>query len=172
MSFNQEAYRKAKDNEQRRHKVEELRKQMLDEDEVLEIHSEQSSIASSSVEGYYPRSNSNYIMKATEKNDASSVISLGKIGSILGERDSTISKEADILSVDSKYSISENEGLSVRELNVQHLPNSKGCEPDVVASTKNDQMQCPVAPPRRKKKKNPQSISNPVSFFTLLILLF
>lgn len=163
--FFKEAYRKAKDNEQRRHKVEELRKQMFDDDEVLEIHSEQSSIASSSVEGFYPKSNSNYIVKTSEKNDASSVISLGKIGSILGERDSTTSIDA--LSVDSKYSVSENESLSVRELNVQHLPNSKGCEPDVVASTKNDQMPCPVAPPRRKKKKNLQSTPSSVSFLSL-----
>lgn len=149
-----EAYRKAKDNEQRRRKVEELRKQMFDDDEVLEIHSEQSSIASSSVEGFYPKSSSNYVIKTSDRNDASSVISLGKVGSILGERDTASIKDIDALSVDSRYSISETE--SVRELNVPPLPNSKGCEPDVVASTKNDQAQCPVAPPRRKKRKNIQ----------------
>lgn len=148
--------------------MEELRKQMLDEDEILEIHSEQSSIASSSVEGFYPKSNSNYIMKTSEKNDTSSVMSLGKIGSILGERDSTISKDGDALSVDSKYSVSENESL--QGYNIQHLPNSKGCEPDVVASTKNDQMPCPVAPPRRKKKKNLQSSTSSVSIFFLKCL--
>ncbi|XP_054721184.1 WD repeat-containing protein 44-like [Uloborus diversus] len=145
-----EMVRKAKDNEQRRRKVEEIRNQIMnDDDDILEIHSEQSSLASSSVEGIYPRNNANYLHRTSERNtnETSSVMSLGKIGCILGDRDNT--KDADTVSLNSKYSMSESE--SIREF-PNTMPKSKCSEPDVVASTKGEQVQHPVAPPRKKKR--------------------
>ncbi|XP_035208776.1 uncharacterized protein LOC118183370 isoform X2 [Stegodyphus dumicola] len=157
-----EAARKAKDSELRRKKVEELRKMVLnDDDEVLQNHSEESSIASSSVEGVYPKGNPQCLLKHSEQNsnETCSIISLGKIGSILGGRDiQSGAKDIDAVSVDSKYSISEVESLK------EFVPPKSQCsEPDVVASTKNEQVQHPVAPPRRKKRnKNSQSVSSNV----------
>lgn len=93
-------------------------------------------------------------------------MSLGKVGSILGEREVLMSRDMDTVSLDSKYSMSESE--SVREFAVPALPNSKGCEPDVVASTKGDQ-QYPVAPPRKKKRnKNLLPTSSSVSLHCLI----
>ncbi|XP_071033572.1 WD repeat-containing protein 44 isoform X2 [Parasteatoda tepidariorum] len=156
-----EAARKAKDNEQRRKKVEEMRKLMLDDDDVLEIHSETSSLASSSVEGIYPKNN-NYAFKKPDRNsnnETSSVMSLGKVGSILGERDHPNVKDLDSVSVDSKYSTNDRESLRSFSAN-SLLTSSKCSEPDVVASTKGEQMLQPVAPPRRKKRKNPGLIKS------------
>ncbi|GFY47530.1 WD repeat-containing protein 44 [Trichonephila inaurata madagascariensis] len=148
-----EAARKAKDSEQRRKKVEELRKLMLhDDDEGFEMHSEQSSLESSSVEGIYPHSNRNYAFKQSERNtnETSSVMSLGKVGSILGGRDKQNSKDIDAISTDSKYSC--NEGGSLQDFSGDSIRlQSKCAEPDVVASTKGEFKQ-PVPPPRRKKR--------------------
>ncbi|GFX46124.1 WD repeat-containing protein 44 [Trichonephila clavipes] len=149
-----EAARKAKDSEQRRKKVEELRKLMLhDDDEGFEMHSEQSSLESSSVEGIYPHSNRNYAFKQSERNtnETSSVMSLGKVGSILGGRDKQNSKDIDAISTDSKYSC--NEGGSLQDFSGDSIRlQSKCAEPDVVASTKGEFKQ-PVPPPRRKKRE-------------------
>ncbi|KAG8184938.1 hypothetical protein JTE90_011071 [Oedothorax gibbosus] len=142
-----EAARKAKENEQRRKKVEEMRKMMLnDEDEVLEIQSEQSSLESSSVEGIYPTSNRNYKPKGHEKstNETTSMMSLGKVGSILGGR----LRDVDTVSMDSsRYSCNEGEYMPPPA-----RPRPKCSEPDVVASTKGDTKPQPVAPPRKKKR--------------------
>ncbi|GIY45200.1 hypothetical protein CDAR_218112 [Caerostris darwini] len=146
------AARKARDNEQRRRKVEELRNRLHDDDDILEIHSEQSSLESSSVEGIYPNSNRNYTFKHSDRNsnETSSVMSLGKIGSILGGRDKQSSKDMDAISTDSKYSC--NEGGSLQDYAGMSVQQRSNCsEPDVVASTKGD-FKHPVAPPRRKKK--------------------
>ncbi|GIY68377.1 hypothetical protein CEXT_142371 [Caerostris extrusa] len=146
------AARKARDNEQRRRKVEEMRNRLHDDDDILEIHSEQSSLESSSVEGIYPNSNRNYTFKHSDRNsnETSSVMSLGKIGSILGGRDKQSSKDMDAISTDSKYSC--NEGGSLQDYAGMSVQQRSNCsEPDVVASTKGD-FKHPVAPPRRKKK--------------------
>ncbi|GBN96581.1 WD repeat-containing protein 44, partial [Araneus ventricosus] len=156
-----EAARKARDNEQRRKKVEELRKQMLhDDDDILEIHSEQSSIESSSVEGIYPSSSRSYAYKHSDRNsnETSSVMSLGKVGSILGGRDKQNSRDIDTISTDSKYSC--NEGGSIQDAAGPSLRQRPNCtEPDVVASTKGE-FKHPVAPPRRKKRNKNKTDTN------------
>ncbi|KAF8766923.1 WD repeat-containing protein 44 [Argiope bruennichi] len=156
-----EAARKARDNEQRRKKVEELRKQMLhDDDDVPEIHSEQSSIESSSVEGIYPSSSRGYAYKHSDRNsnETSSVMSLGKIGSILGGRDKQSSRDIDTVSTDSKYSC--NESGSLQDGAGPSLRQRSNCtEPDVVASTKGE-FKHPVAPPRRKKRNKNKTDTN------------
>lgn len=160
-----EAERKAKDNERRRRRVEEQRKRMLnDEDEVSNVPSEQSSLASS-VEAVYPVTNSlnpssrdNFGLNGEESR---SVISLGKVGSILGDKDSlnTDFREPDTISTDTKYSIGESE--SSFDLN-RYSKNTVFCpEPDVVASTKGgsgELLSRPVRPPRKKKNKKAEPL--------------
>lgn len=147
-----EADRKAKDNERRRKKVEELRRKMLtDEDDETEALSQPSS-KTSSIDGVYmgrydSKLPSRFGKEPAEetKSEVNSVISLGKVGSLLGN------VNADTVSIDSRDSM-----LSTGECGNQFPL----VEPDVVASTKGDRNlnndQPPVAPPRRRRKINKQ----------------
>ncbi|XP_067118588.1 WD repeat-containing protein 44 isoform X2 [Centruroides vittatus] len=141
-----EANRKAQENEKRRRKVEELRRRMLtdDDDDAADISSEQSS--RTSTDGLHISYNKfSPLQKETmgsKSDDLHSIISLGKLGSILGDKESL-------------SSISNEESSKTVDLSstCYNLDQGKSPEPDVVASTRNDRTSefKPVAPPRRKR---------------------
>lgn len=141
-----EANRKAQENEKRRRKVEEMRRKMLteDDDDVADISSEQSSRTSTDglCINYNKFSSVQKETSGTKSDDIHSIISLGKLGSILGDKEtlSNISSEESSRTVD----------VSSNHYNIDQ---GKSPEPDLVASTRNDRTNefKPVAPPRRRR---------------------
>ncbi|KAG1678566.1 WD repeat-containing protein 44 [Nymphon striatum] len=137
--------RRARENMQRRKKLEELRKRMMSEDEDL-VNLSTPSSCTSSVDGIFaPTTTQKFPQAAKEEGrvDALSIISLGKVGQILAT--DTIPSAPD----DDPHPV-----LSP--------------EPDIVASAKSSKLRLtsaaanvedkpetvpPVAPPRRRKKK-------------------